>query len=908
MQDTTCHKALFLLLFMGLWPLAGCAPEFTGSQCSSDANCFSDEQCGTAGLCVPRASMQAFSITSFAASEATIDRDEADITLSWQIEGTSLRDTRLVDQEGSAITLAAPRSKSGSVTLTLSKTTTFTLTATSTQGQEDTKTLTVTRLFAPAIASFIATPTTLTQGASSTLSWETKDVRALEIVPEGGEALDLTGKDVAKDTVVVRPAQTTTYSLRAVGRDESMLRQELQVVVEQPYLLSVALQATRTMVKEGDSLTLSWTATGASELILNASDGTAYDLSGKDLETDTLLVTPKDPMTTYTLRATGASAPVESSVTVTVEPLEAEIVSFMASPDALTTGDSTTLTYQTKDVDTLAIKAVGTTTGTERELTLSAPVDAGMISDTPTESTLYTLTASNPSATLMRTVTVSVFPQPDVVSLTASPMALVTGDSTTLAWEVGPFASVMLSARRGAQTTMVAITTDRTTGMGSVVVEPQEDTEYTLIVTSGAGRVAMASVLVSVTAVPLQITEIMRNPSLGPDMHQWVEVYNPTDRLVPLSAYTIAGGQTLLTQTTLPLTGLALEPRGCLLLGGPIGLPMGVSYALATDFAPDLPTADGIIALLYGQNNTLVDTIVFGQATFPGEDGALVDTERTPVEPADTPLIRTSDSDVFSLTQLASPGRCFEVFDFFPALNPPKNLPNESTDPVTFGAYGFDARTMTVSLGANVLPNCTETTPGQIGCDGNYIGLVGPQDFVVTKDREIVLDATGMVTVQPVAGTPAASDPVSITLSAREADTSADFFCGIVDSGALTLTPGSPATASLRILSTGDTDGPGADIPASWRVEMALIPPNALPYVSLPLLDWVPAIKSGAMAPAVVYEASLTSATARTGELAFRIKRDVDHSYVYCDREGPTTQGSDNGWNTGGGLPVTWAP
>ncbi len=142
-------------------------------------------------------------ISSFSASPASIVNGST-TTLSWSTTGA----TSIAITPGTFASTAA----AGSVILSPTATTTFTLTATNTTGSATaTQTVTVTQPTLPTISSFAASPTSITLGGISTLSWTTSGATTLNIAP-GNLA-----STAASGNVNVSPETTTTYVLTATN-------------------------------------------------------------------------------------------------------------------------------------------------------------------------------------------------------------------------------------------------------------------------------------------------------------------------------------------------------------------------------------------------------------------------------------------------------------------------------------------------------------------------------------------------------------------------------------------------------------------------------------------------------------------------------------------------------------------
>jgi hypothetical protein len=141
-------------------------------------------------------------INFFTATPATVTAGQTSSTLSWSVSNaTSISiDNGLGPQSGTTAAVSP------------AATTTYTLTATNAAGSVTAQaTVTVTAAQPPAIASFGASPNSVSTGASATLSWTvTGTVTHLQLDPG---AVNVTGKT----TVAVSPTSDTTYTLTATG-------------------------------------------------------------------------------------------------------------------------------------------------------------------------------------------------------------------------------------------------------------------------------------------------------------------------------------------------------------------------------------------------------------------------------------------------------------------------------------------------------------------------------------------------------------------------------------------------------------------------------------------------------------------------------------------------------------------
>jgi hypothetical protein len=136
----------------------------------------------------------------------------------------------------------------------------------------------------------------------------------------------------------------------------------------------------------------------------------------------------------------------------------------------------------------------------------SGPVASGAASGasvlvSPTVTTAYTLTASNPAGKNTATVTLNVVDQLKINSFTANPALIGAGQSSTLSW-----------ALQGAVQVIIEPDVGDVTGSTSVVVNPAATTEYDLTAIDGTGTRFFAKTTVTVVSVPV-ISSFTANPA-----------------------------------------------------------------------------------------------------------------------------------------------------------------------------------------------------------------------------------------------------------------------------------------------------------------------------------------------------------------------------------------------------------
>jgi hypothetical protein len=169
-----------------------------------------------------------------------------------------------------------------------------------------------------------------------------------------------------------------------------------------------------------------------------------------------------------------------------------------ASPANIMVGESSTLNYQTQNATSVSIdQGVG------------AVGLSGSVAVTPTTSTTYTVTAKgagNATSSCSIAVKVTAGALPRIVQFSASPMSILSGQSSTLLWVVDNATSQTITSLG----TVVAA--------GSQPVTPTATTTYTLTATNANGSVT-ATATVTVTQIPNPIVVSFTatpNPSATP--------------------------------------------------------------------------------------------------------------------------------------------------------------------------------------------------------------------------------------------------------------------------------------------------------------------------------------------------------------------------------------------------------
>lgn len=274
------------------------------------------------------------------------------------------------------------------------------------------------------------------------------------------------------------PTSAGTYKIydnayNSAGQGVQTIEFQINSSLQAPVIKTFASYPTT--VANGSPSTLYWNVLGAGTVTLsiNQGVGTITGSSG------TKVVNPT-ATTTYTLTATNGAGSATASTTVTASGggggSAPTITSFTATPSSISSGNSSTLAWNTSGATSLSIdQGIGTVTGTTSKVV------------NPSSTTTYTLTATNSYGSVAKSATITVGSLPTISSFTASPSTIASGDSSTLSWSCTGATS--LSIDQGVGTV---------TGLSSAVVSPSNSTTYTMTATNSMGSVTR-SVTVSVS-------------------------------------------------------------------------------------------------------------------------------------------------------------------------------------------------------------------------------------------------------------------------------------------------------------------------------------------------------------------------------------------------------------------------
>lgn len=188
----------------------------------------------------------------------------------------------------------------GSLTVTPSETTTYTISATG-YGITATDQVTITVTYPLPTVSISAEPATIDIGDSCVLTWNTTDAESC-VIDNGIGDVDVNG------SITVTPTEDTTYTITATGPGGTATA-FVTVTVTYP-VPTVDIEADYDTILEGDSATLTWTSTDATECSIDQDIG-SVSLNGS------ISVSPFET-TTYTISATNPDNTAIDTVTIYV--------------------------------------------------------------------------------------------------------------------------------------------------------------------------------------------------------------------------------------------------------------------------------------------------------------------------------------------------------------------------------------------------------------------------------------------------------------------------------------------------------------------------------------------------------------------------------------------------------------
>ncbi|HET9239343.1 MAG TPA: hypothetical protein VFO10_18930 [Oligoflexus sp.] len=328
---------------------------------------------------------------------------------------------------------------------------------------------------------FLATPQEVAPGADVTLSWNLPSATDIEL-------LQIAGNLPAKGSQIVRPTQSTTYTIRAKSHTGRLITRQVQVDVRtQPVPNAIEyFWASHLTINAGEASILNWKANRCARVILEA--------IGQPQFTQTLpCVGSVEVRPTFsglwTLRAFDQdNRPVgTSSLVIQVNPVPQPspvIEAFWTNYLNLDAGSTANIYWTVRNASAVYLS-------TAPEVPQAA---SGSITVRPLQTTTYFLRALGVSGEVVSqqfTITVNTR-LPEIRLFAADQPFLQPGQTTTLRWDVGFCSKVELIGD-------IRVTVGCS---GSWTVAPSQTTNYNLIASGFNGEIV--NQIITVTAVQPQ--------------------------------------------------------------------------------------------------------------------------------------------------------------------------------------------------------------------------------------------------------------------------------------------------------------------------------------------------------------------------------------------------------------------
>lgn len=446
---------------------------------------------------------------------------------------------------------------------------------------------------------FTASPLSITEGATTTLSWKSENATHCE-ASEGWS-----GEKKPSGNLTLSPSTTRTYKLSCTGANGSVARAVTVTVSPAPEAPALSFTGDPLSISIGSSTTLSWTSEHTTLCIASGGWSGEKDTNGS------AVVSPTST-TLYTLSCGGGNATTTKTVTINVTdtPVVIATVSITANPLLLSENGSTTLSWESERAT--YCEASGGWSG-EKPLSGSTEVFIGT-------STMFFLTCTNDTQSASSSVMVTVAsstPLPTII-LDATPQSIIEGSSSMLSWNATNANTCLKSDGW--------IGTASTSGEESVT--PTTTTTYTLTCEYDSGT-SSTSVTVTVhkesSVNHLLLSEVLydlaNDNSQGSESggkNEWVELYNPTESPVDLNGWTI--GNSTSTGERIASSSVLIEPHGYAIITNATSTAefwnfgsttvMYVGESINGGFANS-----GDYIGLFDQNGEIVDAMSYGSNT-----------------------------------------------------------------------------------------------------------------------------------------------------------------------------------------------------------------------------------------------------------------------------------------------------
>lgn len=310
--------------------------------------------------------------------------------------------------------------------------------------------------------SISASPSSIEQGNSSTLTWSSNHATSATI-NQGIGSVAVNGSRS------VSPSSTTSYTLTVSGPGgTATCATSIGVTAPPlPVLPTCSLSASPSHVSYGGSSTLSWSSSNASSATINNGVG-SVGVNG------TYVVTNITSDRTYTLTVSNSngSATCSASVDTDDQPVHAPICDLYASRTSVQPGEHVTLSWSSDNAYSAVLSTFGSVS------------THGSRTVRPYHDTTYTLTVTGNGGTRSCSRHVDVYTTPIVhqrpsCTISVSPNSIAAGNTAVLNWRSYNAVSASITPLGG-----------YTALSGSRVVSPNRTTQYFMTVRNAYGETA----------------------------------------------------------------------------------------------------------------------------------------------------------------------------------------------------------------------------------------------------------------------------------------------------------------------------------------------------------------------------------------------------------------------------------
>ncbi len=267
----------------------------------------------------------------------------------------------------------------GSLSVSPARTTTYTVTVRNSSGYRRASAKVTVKPALPSVT-FGASPDSVSQGQSATLSWTTGNATTVSI-NQGIGTVALNGSRS------VSPSATTIYTLTAAGSGGTVTAAATVNVNAGPP--EITFNSSPTTIQVGQCSILNWTTVSATSVTIEPGIG-AVDPNGS------ATVFPAQT-TIYTLIAVGPGGTASSQVEVQVQSL-APTVALTVNPASIQSGETATLNWTSSNVDSALL-----------DNGIGAVELNGSLQVAPTATTTYAISVTGPGGTKTAAVTLTVF-------------------------------------------------------------------------------------------------------------------------------------------------------------------------------------------------------------------------------------------------------------------------------------------------------------------------------------------------------------------------------------------------------------------------------------------------------------------------------------------------------------------